>query len=309
MDNMYDIIIIGGGPAGLSAAIYTARIGMKTLLLEGQWYGGRAATAPDVWNYPGFPEGITGSELIDLMVKQGERFGAEMKYATEVMNLEFKEPTKKVVTREGTYLGKAVIVATGTQSKKLQLPGETELIGRGVSYCPMCDGPLYKGLRVAVIGSGNEAFEDAFYLAGLADTVLLLTHLPEITVNQALLNEAKEKSNLVIEEGKLETINGEQVVTSITYSLFDNEVKQEKSVDGVFVSLGGVPMTALVKKTGVHVDERGCIKVTRQQLTNLDGVFAAGDCTCGGMQIITAAGEGAMAGINAYVYVKKQKSN
>ncbi len=309
MDNMYDIIIIGGGPAGLSAAIYTARIGMKTLLLEGQWYGGRAATAPDVWNYPGFPEGITGSELIDLMVKQGERFGVEMKYATEVLNLDFEEQTKKVVTREGTYLGKAVIVATGTQSKKLQLPGETELIGRGVSYCPMCDGPLYKGLRVAVIGSGNEAFEDAFYLAGLADTVLLLTHLSEITVDQALLNEAKEKSNLVIEEGKLETINGEQVVTSITYSLFDNEVKQEKYVDGVFVSLGGVPMTALVKKTGVHVDERGCIKVTRQQLTNLDGVFAAGDCTCGGMQIITAAGEGAMAGINAYVYVKKQKSN
>ncbi|MFW9986194.1 MAG: NAD(P)/FAD-dependent oxidoreductase, partial [Candidatus Odinarchaeota archaeon] len=130
MDNMYDIIIIGGGPAGLSAAIYTARIGMKTLLLEGQWYGGRAATAPDVWNYPGFPEGITGSELIDLMVKQGERFGVEMKYATEVLNLDFEEQTKKVVTREGTYLGKAVIVATGTQSKKLQLPGETELIGR-----------------------------------------------------------------------------------------------------------------------------------------------------------------------------------
>jgi thioredoxin reductase (NADPH) len=232
-----------------------------------------------------------------------------MKYGTEALDFVFEGATKKVITREGTYLGRAVIVATGTQRKKLQLPGETEYIGRGVSYCPMCDGPLYRGLQVAVVGSGNEAFEDAVYIAGRTSKVFLVTHSPEIKADQTLLDEAKEKANLKIIMGRVNTINGDQTVTSISYNLFDKYVKQEITVDGVFVSLGGVPMTAVVKKAGVKVDERGCIKVNRQQFTNLKGVYAAGDCTCGGMQIITAAGEGAMAGINAYRFVKKLESN
>ncbi len=302
----YDVIIIGGGPAGLSAAIYTARMGKKTLLLEGQMYGGRAATAPHVWNYPGFPDGITGSELIDLMVKQAEKFEAELKYGTEVVDLQFKDDVKKVVTREETFLGHAIIVATGTQNKKLRIPGETEFIGLGVSYCPVCDGPLFRGLRVAVIGSGSEAFEDAFYLSTVANNVILITHSPDIEAEQKLVEEAKEKSNIDLVQGKLLTIQGEQVVTFVTYQLFEDDFPQELPVDGVFVSIGGVPLSTLVKKAGVSVGEKGCIKVTRQQATNLTGIFAAGDCTCGGMQIITAAGEGAMAGLQAYRFLNKQ---
>jgi len=304
----YDIVIIGGGPAGLAAAIYTARMGKKTLLLEGKMFGGRATTAPHVWNYPGFPEGITGTELIDLMVKQAEKYGADLKYATEVVDLELEGNVKKVVTREGTFEGHSVIVATGTQNKKLRIPGETEYVGLGVSYCPVCDGPLYRGLKVTVIGSGSEAFEDAFFLSGFAKQVTLITHTPEIEAEQKLVDEAKTKSNIAIVAGQLLNILGDQVVTSITYQQYEDDTEHTLPVDGVFVSIGAAPLTALVKKAGVNVDNRGCIKVTRQQITNLQGVFAAGDVTCGGMQVITAAGEGAMAGIQAYRFLKKQSS-
>ncbi len=307
-DKIYDIIIIGGGPAGLTAAIYTARMGKKTLLLEGKMYGGRAATAPHVWNYPGFPDGISGTELIDLMVKQANKFEAELKYGTEVVDLQFEGKIKKVVTREATYRAHAVIVATGTQSKKLRIPGETEFVGRGVSYCPVCDGPLYRGLQVAVIGSGSEAFEDAFYLANIAKQVTLITHTPEFEAGQKFVDEAREKPNLDLILGKLLSIKGDQVVSAVTYQRFDDTSEQNLLIDGVFVSIGSVPLTTLVKKAGVEVNTRGCIQVTRQQATNLDGVFAAGDCTCGGMQIITAAGEGAMAGMQAYQFTKKQSS-
>ncbi len=307
-ENIFDVIVIGGGPAGLTAAIYTARMGMKTLLLEGQMYGGRAATAPHVWNYPGFPDGITGIELIDLMVKQAEKFGANLRYATEVLDLNFEAKLKKVVTREATYHAVAVIIATGTQRKKLRLQGETEFVGRGVSYCPICDGPLFRGLKVAVIGSGTEAFDDAFYLSTVADRVILITHSPEIEAEQPYLDEAKDKKNLEIIRGKLLSISGEDVVTSISYRLFEDKMEHTMALDGVFISVGGVPLTELVKKSGVDVDNRGCISVTRQQTTNIEGVYAAGDCTCGGMQIVTAAGEGAMAGMQAYRFVKKSRS-
>ncbi|MFX1403866.1 MAG: NAD(P)/FAD-dependent oxidoreductase [Promethearchaeota archaeon] len=304
----YDIIIIGGGPAGLAAAIYTARMGKKTLLLEGKMFGGRAATAPQVWNYPGFPEGITGAQLIDLMVKQAEKYGTDLKYATEVVDLELEKDVKQVVTREGTYGGYAVIIATGTYNKKLRIPGETEYVGLGVSYCPVCDGPLYRGLKVAIIGSGSEAIEDAFFMSGFADKVTLVTHTSEIEAEQKLIDEIKAKANVDLIFGQLLRISGDQVVTNISYRQFEDDTEHTLQVDGVFVSIGGAPLTALVKKAGVEVDKRGCIKVTRQQITNLEGVYAAGDVTCGGMQVITAAGEGAMAGIQAYRFLKKQSS-
>jgi thioredoxin reductase (NADPH) len=303
---IYDVIIIGGGPAGLSAAIYTARMGKKTLLLEGKMYGGRAAKAPNVWNYPGFPEGIKGTELIDLMVKQAEKYKADLKYGTEIVDLQLAGKMRQVVARDATYQGHAIIVATGTHSKKLLIPGETEYIGLGVSYCPVCDGPLYRGLRVAVIGSGTEAFEDAFFMSNIAEHVTLITNTTDINAEQKFVEEAKTKSNIDIVSGKPLNIMGDQVVTGLLYRHFEDEAEKELSADGVFVSLGGVPLTALVKKAGINVDTRGCIKVTRQQATNLEGVYAAGDCTCGGMQVITAAGEGAMAGIQAYRFMKKQ---
>lgn len=268
-------------------------------------FGGRAASAPIVWNYPGFPEGIKGSQLVELMVEQAQKFGVELKYGTEVLDLKFEEKLKQVVTHEAIFNTHAIIVATGTQRKKLQIQGEAEYIGRGVSYCPLCDGPLYRKLKVAVIGSDYEAFEDAFYLASLANRVTLITHSPEIKAEKRYLEEAQVKPNLSIIKGELLEIKGDQVVNSISYRLFGETKVHELVVDGVFIAIGGVPLTALVKKVGVNLDTRGCINVSRQQLTNVRGVFAAGDCTCGGMQITTATGEGAMAGIQAYRYVKQ----
>lgn len=302
----YDIIIIGGGPAGLSAAIYTARMGKKTLLLEGGMYGGRTAKAPNVWNYPGFPDGIKGTDLVDLMVKQAEKYQATLKFSNEVIDIQLTGKQKKIVTREGTYQGDVLILATGTHSKKLRIPGETDFLGLGVSYCPVCDGPLYRGLRVAVIGSGSEAFEDAFFMADFAQEVFLITHTTDITAEQKFIEEAEKKSNITLVSGQLLKIIGDQLVTGLQYRGFEDESENKLEIDGVFVSLGGVPLTTLVKKAGVKVDKRGCIMVDRRQATNIDGVYAAGDCTCGGMQVITAAGEGAMAGIQAYRFTKKQ---
>lgn len=307
-DLITDIVIVGGGPAGLTAAIYTARMGLKTLLVDGQMIGGRAATAPHVWNFPGFPDGITGVELIDLMMKQAQKFQAELKYPDEVIELSLKGKMKKVITRSSQYSCKAVILATGTQRKKLLVPGEEELVGRGVSYCPVCDGPLYRGLKVSVIGSGSEAFEDAIHLANLVSKVFLITQSEEITAEQALVDEVKAISNLKIINGQLHTIKGEDLVSALTYSLHSDGSEHELPIDGVFIAVGSVPMTSLLKKAAITVDDKGCVTVNRRQETNLIGVYAAGDCTCGGMQIITAAGEGAMAAMQAHRFIKSQKS-
>ncbi|MFX0077859.1 MAG: NAD(P)/FAD-dependent oxidoreductase [Candidatus Hermodarchaeota archaeon] len=307
MDQMADIIIVGGGPAGLTAAIYTARMGLKTLVVDGQMIGGRAATAPHVWNFPGFPDGITGVKLIDLMMKQTQKFQAELKYPDEVIELSLEDKMKKVVTRSGQYSSHSVILATGTQRKKLLVPGEEALVGRGVSYCPVCDGPLYRGLDVAVIGSGSEAFEDALHLANLVSKVFAITQSEEITAEQALFDEVKTISNIEIIKGQVLTIQGEDLVTGLTYSLHSDGTDHNLPIDGVFIAVGSVPMTSLMKKAGISVDDKGCVTVNRRQETNLVGVYAAGDCTCGGMQIITAAGEGAMAAMQAHRYIKSHK--
>ena len=300
-----DIIIIGGGPAGLSAAIYSVRLGMKTLLFEGRLLGGRAAEAPAVWNFPGFPEGIAGVDLIDRMVKQAERFGAELKLAEEALGLSLDGTLKEVTTRSDRYRSFGVVISTGTQRKKLLVPGEAEFPGRGVSYCAVCDGPLFKGKTVAVVGSGNEAFEDALYLSSVAEKVTLITQKSEIEAEKALIDECREKTNVEFSEAKVKGILGDSSVESVVIIGFGGENEVEIPVDAVFISVGGVPMTNLVRKAGIDVDERGCIRVDRRQATNMEGVYAAGDCTCGGMQIITAAGEGAMAAIQAYRYVKR----
>jgi thioredoxin reductase (NADPH) len=302
-----DIIVIGGGPAGLTTAIYAARLGMKVTVFESSILGGRASEAPEVWNFPGFPEGINGIELIDRMVQQASKFGANFLCPEEVLNLALKDPAKMVAARSGVYHCFAVVIATGTQRKKLLVPGETEFLGRGVSYCAVCDGPLFRDRVVAVIGSGNEAFEDAVYLSSISKKVFLITHNEEVKAEKVLVDEFEERPNTDIVKAKIESILGVDLVTAVKIENFKDSKEMRVPIDGVFISVGGVPMTSLVRKTGIEVDERGCIKVDCRQTTNIEGVYAAGDCTCGGMQIITAAGEGAMAAIQAHRYVKKMK--
>ncbi len=303
----YDLIIIGGGPAGLTAGIHTSRLGLRTVIFDGGILGGRAVEASIYENFPGFPEGIVGKELIERMEKQISKFGAEVKTFEEATDLEVKGELKTISTSKAIYRSLALIIATGTQRRKLQVAGENEFLGRGVSYCKNCDGPFFKGLRVAIVGFTKEAIEDSLFMADISKEVLLITHAEKIEASEALKKKLLEKTNIEVVNGKVVEIVGEEVVKAIR--IIDLTSKQEmlKGVDGAFISLGWAPTSEIVRKVGIDVDEKGCIKVDRWQRTNIEGVFAAGDCTCGGMQVVTAAGEGAMAATAALKYIRCKK--
>ncbi len=301
-----DVIIIGAGPAGLTAAIYSAWLGLHTVVLESGITGGRAWLAPKVENFPGFPEGIKGSELVEKMKQQAIRFKAEIQTDEEVIGLKTAETTKEITTHKQTYQAPVLIIATGTQKRKLRVPGETELLGRGVSYCAVCDGPFFRNKPVAIVGASEEAAIDALALADLASKVTIVTQEQPLSIEGTLLDRVKAKANVEILNGKVTQIVGEQVVNAIKIQLTGNQIEATREVKGVFVALGGVPLTAIVQKAGIATDRGGCLTVDRQQRTNIEGVFAAGDCTCGGMQVITAAGEGAMAAMKASVYVRRK---
>lgn len=304
----YDLTIMGAGPAGLTAGLYASRFGLKTLILESQTTGGRTAEASWIENYPGFPEGITGTELIERMYNQASRFGAEAKQLEEVIDLDLDGKSKRVTTRNGAYDSLALIIATGTQRKKLRVQGETEFLGRGVSYCSTCDAPFFKNLKVAVVGHGEAAVADALALADTAKEVLLVTHGKELEAFGSAKQKIQERNNIEIVNGTVAAILGENVVKSIKIVVAPSGRETLRDVNGVFIALGGVPMTEIVKKAGIVLDAGGCIMVDRFQRTNIEGVFAAGDCTCGGMQVVTAAGEGAMAAMKASSYIKQRKT-
>jgi len=303
-----DTLIIGAGPAGLTAAIYAAWLGLKTVVLESGIAGGRAWLAPKIENFPGFPDGIKGSELSDKMTQQATRFHAEFRIDEEVISLDLKSELKKVISRNQTYEAPTVIIATGTQRRKLRVLGETDFLGRGVSYCVVCDGPFFRNKVVVIVGNGEEAAIDALSLADIASKIMLVTHEKEVDIEGTLLARIQARPNIEIVKGQVTEIIGEQVVKRVKILEFDAKQTTEKAVNGVFVSLGGVPMTAIVKNAGIITDRTGCLTVDRQQHTNVEGVFAAGDCTCGGMQVITAAGEGAMAAIRASAFVRKGRA-
>lgn len=302
-----DILIVGAGPAGLTAAIYASWLGLKTLVLESGNIGGKAWLAPKIENYPGFQASIKGSELAENMSQQATRFGAELIPNEEVIGLELRDKIKRVVTRKQSYEASAVILATGTQKKKLRVAGESEFLGMGVSYCAVCDGPFFRNSSVVVVGNGEEAAVDALFLADIAQEVAVVSQNKELNIEGALISRLKSKPNVEIIKGQVQEIIGEKTVRAVKIQEFDTQRDLRKDVKGVFVAIGGVPMTAIVKNAGVAMDSNGCLTVDRQQRTNVEGVFAAGDCTCGGMQVVTAAGEGASAAMKASAYARKRQ--
>lgn len=305
MSQKADVVIIGAGPAGLSAAIYTAWLGLKTTVLESGIAGGRAYLAPKIENYPGFPEGIKGSELIEKMTAQAQRFKAQLQSDEEVVGIEIQDSHKRVISRKQTYEASAIIIATGTQRRKLRVGGETEFLGRGVSYCATCDGPFFRKKAVAVVGNSEEAAIDALALCDLTSKVTIVSQEEGLEMEGALLDRLRTKGNVEFVMGKVTQIVGDQVVSAIKIQDFQTKQELEREVKGVFVALGGVPLTAIVQKAGIATDKTGCLTVDRHQQTNVAGVFAAGDCTCGGMQVVTAAGEGAIAGMRASAYIRR----
>ncbi|HLN89461.1 MAG TPA: FAD-dependent oxidoreductase [Candidatus Binatia bacterium] len=304
-DEKCDVLIVGAGPAGLTAAIYSAWLGLKTIILETGITGGRAWLAPKIENFPGFPEGIKGSELVEKMNQQALRFNAQFKSDEEVVGLDLKGKTKKVTSRKQSYETSALIIATGTQRRKLRVPGETDFLGRGVSYCAVCDGPFFKNKIVAVVGNDEEAAIDALSLADISSKVMIVDQEKKSEIEGTLLDRIKGKANVETVSGQVTKIMGDKVVKSLRVLRIDTQQEEEITVNGVFVSLGGVPLTAIVQNAGIAIDRNGCLTIDRQQRTNIEGVFAAGDCTCGGMQVVTAAGEGAMAAMRASAYVRR----
>jgi thioredoxin reductase (NADPH) len=299
-EDIHDIIIIGGGPAGLTAAIYAARHNNKTLILEGNKIGGKSLQAHWVENYPGFPDGISGPDLMVLMEKQATKFGAEFSTETVVGIADFDE-LKMLTTRKGTRQAKAVIVATGMSRRSLSVKGENEFKGRGVSYCGVCDGPFFREKTVAIIGGGHEAVHDIEVLGESASKVYAIPgkkgfseEYPEIEHLQ------KDPKVEFIYDSDITEIGGSNFVE---YVKLDNG--QEVKLDGVFIVLEHISVSTILGDVGVVTDAGGCIIVDRDQKTNVDGLFAAGDCCCKGLQIVTATGMGAQAALNAMKYVKQ----
>lgn len=296
-----DIIIIGGGPAGLAAGLYAARRNLKVIILS-EFLGGQMSWAPSIENYPG-SEPMPGLKLAEKMKAQAESFSCKFKLE-KVVGLNLKGEIKKIRTTEKEYSAKAVIIATGSHYRKLEAEGEDKFIGRGVSYCATCDGPLFKNKKVAVIGGSDTAVRSAIYLSEIASQTFLIHRKDQLRAeetNQKKLEKSKVK---VIWNSIVEKIEGDKLVKKIIINDVNSNKKTELAVDGVFIEIGEIPTTELVKAAGVEVNEKNFIVVNKNFETNLKGVFAAGDVTGSFAQIIVAAANGAEAATNTYLYLR-----
>lgn len=300
-EDIYDVIIVGAGPAGLTAALYTSRHNNKTLVLEGNKVGGKALEAHWVENYPGFPDGITGPDLMKLMEKQATKFGAEIKQET-VIGISDLGDLKMLSTRSGGfYQAKSLIISTGVSRKSLSVKGEGEFKGRGVSYCGVCDGPFFREKTVAIVGGGHEAVHDIEVLGETATKVYAIPGKKGFSEDYPELEHLRKDPKVEFIEGaNITEIGGEAFVQ---YVKLDDGRKIE--LDGVFIILEHVSTSGILEDAGVGTDAGGCILSDKDQKTNVDGIFAAGDCCCKGLQIVTATGMGASAALNAMKYVKQ----
>jgi thioredoxin reductase (NADPH) len=294
----YDVIIIGAGPAGLTAAVYASRGGLKTLVLERRMAGGQVAVTEMIENYPGFPEGIGGFELMELMKQQAVRFGAELREIQEVEAVESgsARAPKTVVTSEGTYSGRAVIVATGVDPQSLNCAGEGTFIGRGVSFCATCDGAFFREKTVAVIGGGNSAVEEALYLTRFAKKVYLVHRRDKLRADWVIQERARLNPKIeFLWTAQLREVRGTDKVTSMMVEFTDKGETREIAVDGVFMYVGQKPNTDFVRGL-VDMDGTGFIKTGDTLETSAPGIFAAGDCRVNLLkQVVWAAAEGALA--------------
>lgn len=294
---MYDVIIVGGGPAGLTAGIYAARGGLKTAIIELGMPGGQAASTDKIDNYPGFPEGVGGYELMNSFHQQCQTFGVEFIFE-EAQELELSGAVKKISTDVKTYEAKAVIIAAGSKPRLLGVPGEDVFHGRGVSYCATCDGAFFREKKVIVVGGGDAALEEGAYLTKFAAEVTIVHRRKGFRAAQIAIERAKENEKIRFElEAVVEEVLGKDKVEGVRIrNVMTNETR-ELPADGVFVYVGTEP-NAQFKCEGLEIDERGYIKTDNLLRTNLPGVYAAGDIrTTPLRQVATAVGDGALAAV------------
>ena len=299
----FELVIIGGGPAGLTAAIYGGRMGLKTALYEGKGFGGLAGTAPKIENYPGFTS-INGLELTEKMREQAENWGTTFFY-NEVSGINPKEMS--ITTYEGDTKAKAIIIATGSKHLTLGLPNEFELVGNGISYCATCDGPIFRDQVVATVGGGNAAGLEVIYLSGVARKVYLIHRRHCMRAETCIANEVESLDNVIpmynctIEEA----ITKNNKLGALKIKNLETGEISNISVNALFIAIGVEPQSDLAEKVGIELDEDNFIKVNKNQETNFSGIYAAGDVTGGIRQVTTAVGEATTAAMNAYLYIKK----
>ncbi|MCK5119926.1 MAG: thioredoxin-disulfide reductase [Candidatus Latescibacteria bacterium] len=308
MKTQYDVIIIGGGPAGLTAGLYTSRAGLRTLLVERLMPGGLAATTDMVENYPGFPEGIAGPELMQRFEQQAVRFGLEIRMA-QVQAISVRGRDRVVSVGDEELVAGALIIASGSSPRKLGVPGEEAFRGRGVSYCATCDGPLYRDAVLAMVGGGDSAVKEGIFLTKFARKVYLIHRRDQlrasgVTRDRALSNEKIE----FVWDSVVEEIVGDRMVSGVRIRNVKTREQSTLPVDGVFIFVGTEPNTDFVKGI-LKLDEKGAIVTNRDTQTLVPGIFAAGDVQeIFAQQIAVAVGHGAQAAMMAEHYLAEQQS-
>ena len=301
-DSSYDLLIIGGGPAGLTAGIYAARSGLRSAVLDKGACGGMAATSPWIENYPGF-KGISGLDLMEQMKEHAEN-NLEVVTGTDIGEITSSGETFSLKAGDKIFESLAILFATGAEHKKLGVPGESELMGRGVSYCATCDGAFFRGKKVAVVGGGNNGATEALHLRNIGCDVSLVHRRDTLRAEQYLQDKLAEQDVALVLNSTLEKIIGETKVEAIEIQNHHDNTVQQINIDGVFISIGESPNTGLAKQLGVDLNEYGYITVDRTMRTNIKRVYAAGDVTGGLRQVVTACGEGATAAMSAYEDIK-----
>ncbi|KPK35555.1 MAG: thioredoxin reductase [Nitrospira bacterium SG8_35_1] len=305
-DELYDVIIIGGGPAGLSAAQYASRSNLKTVVLDKSPTAGALAYTSKIENYPGLVEPVSGSELLDLFRNQAIKFGAEY-VEMQVVGVAIDQEIKEVQGIDKTYKGKTVIIATGSMGRKPSIPGEGEFLGKGVSYCAVCDAAFYKDLQVCVIGDSEEAVKEAGLLTGFAKTVYLIAPSKELDIQsyETELNRDKVK---IITGHRVVSIDGDDFVKKIKIKNIETEEEQEIPMDGVFVYLYGTQPVVDFLSSSLSLSDKSCIITHRTMETSIPGVFAAGDVSCSEVrQVVIAAAFGSMAALSAEKFIRHRK--
>lgn len=303
MEKKEKVVILGAGPAGLSAALYAARAELQPLVLTGLQPGGQAALTFTIENYPGFPQGVGGAELGELFQKQAEYFGARIEYDS-VTEVDFSSKPLKIKTYGKEFLAESVIVATGASPVKLKVPGEDELLGKGVSYCATCDGWFFRDKKVAVIGGGDSALEEALFLTRYASEIVIIHRRDEFRAGALLQKRMRENEKIKLHlDSVVKEISGEGKVETLLLENVKNGEQSTLNVDGVFIFIGHTPNNDFYRGQ-LDMDEHGYIKVDDKMRTSVEGVFAAGEAADAQFkQVVVSAGMGAAAAIQAGRYL------
>ena len=299
----YDVIIIGGGAAGLAASIYSVRAMLKTLVIEKQAIGGQILYTGEIENYPGFPEPIAGPDLAILYQKQAERFGTEFEYDT-ITGLDVAGPVKRLIGEEGEYTAKTVIITSGGEHNKLEVPGEEEYSGRGVSYCATCDGNFFRDMDVTVVGGGDAAMDEGLYLTRMTKSVTVVHRRDELRASKILQERGFENPKMgFVWDSAIQEIKGNGSVNGIVLKNLKTGEVSERPTEGVFIYVGFHPINDFMQGS-IELDGAGHVVTDLQMQTSVPGVFAAGDVrTYSERQLANAVGDGVAAALTAYRYI------